>query len=83
MSITEIKNNFHTLIDNLNDAEILNNFYEALLSYSNNSLRNELSEEGKRELLLAYEESEDEENLIDYQTVKKKHLKWISKQNEQ
>lgn len=72
MNITEVKNSFHELIDNLNDAELLFNFYEGLLHSANNSLRKELSEEGKRELLLAFEESEKENELIDHELVKRK-----------
>jgi hypothetical protein len=45
MNITEVKNNFHELIDNLNDAELLINFYEGLLHSADNSLRKELSDE--------------------------------------
>jgi hypothetical protein len=45
MNITEVKNNFHELIDNLNDDELLINFYEGLLHSADNSLRKELSDE--------------------------------------
>lgn len=79
MNIAEIKNNFHTLIDNLNDAELLKNFYDGLLLSSESSLLKELSEEGKREILLAFEESEDENNLIENEVVKEKIKKWLQK----
>ena len=72
MNITEVKNSFHELIDNLNDDELLINFYEGLLHSADNSLRKELSEEGKREILLAYEESEDDNELTDHEMVKEK-----------
>ena len=72
MNITEVKNNFYELIDNLNDDELLINFYEGLLHLADNSLRKELSEEGKREILLAYEESEDDNELTDHEMVKEK-----------
>ena len=72
MNITEVKNNFHELIDNLNDAGLLINFYEGLLHSADNSLRKEFSDEGKRELLLAFEESENENELIDHEMVKEK-----------
>jgi hypothetical protein len=74
MSIVEIKNNFHNLIDNINDAELLKNFYEVLVLSADNSLLKELSEQGKKEILLAYEESEDENNLIDNEVVKENFM---------
>lgn len=77
MNITEVKDNFHNLIDDLNDAELLINFYEGLRLSADNRLGNELSEEGKKEILLAYEESEDEKNLIDNEQVKEKFKKWL------
>ncbi|MEZ4821931.1 MAG: hypothetical protein R2942_05720 [Ignavibacteria bacterium] len=55
MDLSEVKNNFHNLIDDLNDAELLINFYEGLLHSADNSLKRELSDEGKRELLLAFQ----------------------------
>ena len=77
MSITELKNNFHHLIENAEDTEILKYFYEAF-SYS---LKNnwKISEKERKQIMDAYEESEDENNLIDHQTVMEKHLKWLSK----
>jgi len=72
MNITEVKNSFHELIDNLNDAGLLINYYEGLLHSADNSLRKELSDEGKRELLLAFEESEDDNELTDHEMVKEK-----------
>ena len=78
MNIIEIRNNFHNLIDNLNDAELLKNFYEGLSNCANKTLLTELSEESKKEIMLAYEESEDENNLIPHEVVKEKHMKWAN-----
>lgn len=36
-----------------------------------------LTEEQRKELLLAYEESFDENNLIPHELVKKEHEKWL------
>ncbi|MDQ3021099.1 MAG: hypothetical protein M3R36_11100 [Bacteroidota bacterium] len=49
MNIIEIRNNFHNLIDNLNDAELLKNFYEGLSMCADKRLLKELSEEGKNQ----------------------------------
>lgn len=79
MSISELKNNFHNLIDDVNDVELLKNYFEGLTLSLNDRLQNELSEEGKKEILLAYEESEDETNLIDNEVVMEKINKWLQK----
>jgi hypothetical protein len=79
MSIKELKNDFHNLIDNINDIELLKNYYDGLTISLNSRLGNELSEEGKKEILLAYEESEDGSNLIDNEVVKEKMNKWLQK----
>ncbi len=79
MSINELKNNFHSLIDEVNDIELLKNYYEGLSISLKNRLHNELSEEGKQEILQAYEESEIESNLIDNDVVKDKINKWLQK----
>ncbi len=79
MSIEEIKSNFHNLIDDVNDMDLLKNYYEGLYISVNMRLQNELSEEGKKKILQAYEESEIESNLIDNDVVKEKINKWLLK----
>lgn len=79
MSIEEIKSNFHNLIDDVNDMDLLKNYYEGLYISVNKRLQNELSEEGKKKILQAYEESEIESNLIDNDVVKEKINKWLLK----
>ena len=79
MSINELKNNFHSLIDEVNDLELLQNYFEGLSISLKNRSQNELSEEGKQEILQAYEESEIESNLIDNDVVKEKINKWLQK----
>jgi hypothetical protein len=79
MSIEEIKSNFHNLIDDVNDMDLLKNYYEGLYISVNKRLQNELSEEGKKKILQAYEESEIESNLIDNDVVKEKINKRLLK----
>ena len=79
MSINELKNNFHSLIDEVNDIELLQNYFEGLSISLKNRSQNELSEEGKQEISQAYEESEIESNLIDNDVVKEKINKWLQK----
>lgn len=77
MSLTEIKSNFHSLIDKVEDSETLMYFYKVFSESLNNKW--EISDKERKQIMEAYEESEDENNLIDYETVKEKHLKWLSK----
>lgn len=77
MSLTEIKSNFHSLIDKVEDSETLMYFYKVFSDSLNNKW--EISDKERKQIMEAYEESEDENNLIDYETVKEKHLKWLSK----
>lgn len=80
MNTTEIKENFHNLIDNIENEGILLRFYELMK-------RKTLSKDGrlwanltpaeKDELLLSYEESEDTENLVSNEEMKNKHKKWL------
>ena len=79
MSINELKNNFHSLIDEVNEIELLQNYFEGLSISLKNRSQNELSEEGKQEILQAYEESEIESNLIDNDVVKEKINKCLQK----
>ncbi|MBK8549867.1 MAG: hypothetical protein IPL53_01950 [Ignavibacteria bacterium] len=79
MSISELKNNFHSLIEEINDIELLENYFEGLSISANKGLENELSEEGKNEILQAYAESEIETNLIDNDEVMEKISKWLQK----
>ena len=51
MNISELKNNFYNLIDILNDAEVLKEFYDGLILTTENKLQTELSEKGNQEIL--------------------------------
>ncbi len=46
-------------------------------SNSDGNLFNSLTEEERKELLTAYEESFDEENLLQHEEVKLQHEKWL------
>jgi hypothetical protein len=77
MTITEIKNNFHNLIDDVDNEELLSYFYNAFYYSSQNKILSDLSESEKREILKAYQESEDESELIEHDKVKEKYKKWL------
>jgi len=76
----KIKDEFHHLIDSIDDEQLLKGYYELiqnLNSGENGQLWNSLTEEQKREVLLAYEESFDSANLIPHEEIKKSHEKWL------
>lgn len=76
----KIKDDFHHLIDTIEDEQLLKSYYQLLKN--NNAeghLWNALSEEQKKELLLAYDESFDEANLISHEEVKIQHEKWLKR----
>lgn len=67
MSTVELKSNMHALIDRIESDELLQSVYDFLLIKERSKpgkLWESLTEEQKKEVLLAYEESENEENII-------------------
>lgn len=80
MSALELKNEFHSLIDSINNEALLSKFY-ALLKRAKESKQGQLwatlSDEDQQELLLAEMESQDESQLISNEDMKKKYSKWL------
>ena len=77
MTTIELKNNFHRLIDNIDNFNILQQFYELMLrkrSSKDGRLWAALSEEEKDELLIANEECENPDNLIPNEEIKKQYF---------
>lgn len=73
----ELKQNFHQLIDSINNLDLLQQFYELMLrkkSLKDGKLWATLSEEEKDELLIANEESENPDNLIPNEEFKKQYI---------
>ena len=73
---TTIKDDFHQLINRINDETLLSAFYQLLEKRATQpagELWNSLTDEEQKELLLSNEESKDSANLLDYEIVKKKH----------
>lgn len=78
----EIKDNLHSLIDKIDNDELLEFFYELLESKSKGKegdLVKKLSSDQKRELYESYEDSLNDDNLIDLDQLSKKHSKWSEK----
>ena len=80
MKTSDIRNNFHSLIDRIDNDPLLMKFYDLMIkstSTKEGQLYEQLTDEQKNILLLAEEESNDPANLIPYKQQKKKHQKWL------
>jgi len=72
ISMTEIKQNFHDLIDKIDNTDLLNSFYEALkFSVKNDGAKiwNSLSENEKAEVQNAIKSSFNKSKLISHKSV--------------
>ena len=80
MTTLEIKNSFHHLIDSIDNDQLLLRFYELMknrTSTKDGNLWARLTLQEQEELLAAFEESKDPENLISQDEMMKKHKKWL------
>ena len=79
MTTLELKSNVHSLIDTINDENILYRCYEIILALKNSkegTLWNRLSNEEKEELL-QIEKNIHSSNLISNSEMQNKHSKWL------
>ena len=68
MSTIELKTNLHKIVDRNEDERILRaiyNFLEVRQNSVEGQMWKSLTEEQKKEVLLAYEESENDANLVE------------------
>lgn len=75
MKTTELKSNLHKLIDSIQSEQLLQTLHDFLKlreSTQTGKLWDSLTDEQRNKVLLAYEESEVESNLVNAQTVFKK-----------
>ena len=80
MTTIEIRKNFHSLIDSIDNENILLFFYDLMKRKSTSKegqIWNRLSNDQKLELLLSAQESENPDNLISHEDLKNKHKKWL------
>ena len=76
MNAIELKQNFHNLIDSIDNEKLLINFYDLMKKRSSDKegqLWNRLTYQEQKDLLLSLEESKDTENLIDHDEMIKRH----------
>ncbi|OFX46388.1 MAG: hypothetical protein A2046_13760 [Bacteroidetes bacterium GWA2_30_7] len=80
MSTLDLKRNFHLLIDSIDNENILLNFYNLMktrTSSKDGKFWETLTSQEQNELLLAFDENFEPENLISLEVMKKKHKKWL------
>lgn len=80
MNTIELKENFHSLIDSIDNESLLLSFYNLMKNSSSSEdgqLWNRLSISEQEELLLSFEESKNDENLLSHDEMKQKHKKWL------
>ena len=74
MTAIQLKSNIKKIIEGIQNEQLLQTIYEFLKSseHSKNKLWDSLTKEQKKEVMLAFEESEDESNLLESDKVMKK-----------
>lgn len=75
MGTIELKSNLHKIVDEIDNEQLLRAIYDFLKQRVNSEegqIWKALTEEQKKEVYLSYEESENENNLTDWDDVKKK-----------
>ncbi|HPE74824.1 MAG TPA: hypothetical protein PLC80_01975 [Draconibacterium sp.] len=80
MNTIELKNNFHHLIDSINNDKILSKFYAVMARMSESTdekLWGRLTSAEQEELIRADIESNDPANLISHSEIQEKHKKWL------
>lgn len=74
MTAIDLKSSLHKIVDKIDNEELLRTIYDFLKLRENSQegrIWKTLTEEQKREVFLSYEESEDENNLVSWEEVKK------------
>ncbi len=83
MTIQEIKTSFHHLIDEIENEELLKRVYNLLKDYPKEKETEDfwdtLTNKQKEDIDAALKESEDEDNYISHDEVKKEAKKWLNK----
>ncbi|MBD1394523.1 hypothetical protein [Mucilaginibacter glaciei] len=78
MSLAELKSEFHNLIDQIDDPEIIEQFYNAMSQSFNSdgAMWNSLTPAQQQSVIDAYEESKNDDTLITLDELKIKYANW-------
>ena len=80
MTTIELKSNFHKLIDNIDNDNVLSKFYDILSRVKESKeglLWDRLSPGEQEELIIIEKERHNPANLIHHSEMIKKHKKWL------
>ena len=75
MKAAKLKSNIHQIVDRIQSEQLLETIYDFLKTRETTKpgeIWNNLTEEQKKEVLLSFEASEDEKNLVDIEEVIKR-----------
>lgn len=76
MNTVELKKDLHKIIDEIDNDKLLQGFYDlikAKISSKEGELWSSLSKQEQKELLRAFEESENSDNLVEYEGIMRKY----------
>jgi hypothetical protein len=76
MGTVELKSDLHKILDRIENEQLLRTIYDFLKqreTAKEGQIWQSLTEEQKKEVYLSYEESQDDNKLIHWETVKKKY----------
>jgi len=76
MNKTKLRSNLHKLIDQIDNQNLLEEYYKeikSIIEKSRGNVWDKLTDEQKKEVLLSYEESEEDDRLLDHDTVMNKY----------
>ncbi len=76
MGTIELKTDLHKILDRIENEQLLRTIYDFLKQRENaqeGQIWRTLTEEQMKEVYLSYEESQDDKNLIDWETIKRKY----------
>lgn len=74
MRSIELKSQLHKIVDKIDNEELLRTIYDFLKVRENSKegrIWKTLTDEQKEEVFLSYDESEDDQNLVAWEDVKK------------
>jgi len=80
MDKSSLKTNLHKLIDLIENQDLLEDYYKeikSILEKSQDKVWDKLTESQKKEIILSYEESEIETNLLQNEAVLNKYKNWL------
>ncbi len=80
MNKTKLRSNLHKLIDQIDNQNLLEEYYKeikSIIEKSRGNVWDKLTDEQKKDVLLSYEESEEDNHLLDHDTVMNKYKDWL------